>query len=43
MSRKREIISLILISWVNSCNGTLFADMTLTLHKTQVPCSGNMQ
>jgi len=40
---KREISSLILISWVNSCNGNLFADMTLTLHKSQLHCFGNMQ
>jgi len=43
ISRKREIISLILISWGNSCNDTLFVDTTLTLHKTRVPCPGNMQ
>jgi len=42
-SGKREISSLILISWVNSCNDSLFADMTLTLHKSQVHCFGNMQ
>jgi len=40
---KREISSLILISWVNSCNDSLFADMTLTLHKSQVHCFANMQ
>jgi len=39
---KGEISSLILISWVNSCNDRLFADMTLTLHKNQVNCFGNM-
>jgi len=33
---------LILISWVN-CHDSLFADMTLTLHKSQVRCFGNMQ
>jgi len=38
---KREISSLILTSWVN-CN-SLFNDMTLTLHKSQVRCFGNMQ
>jgi len=43
VSGKREISSLILISWVNSCNDSLFADMTLTLHKSQVHCVGNMQ
>jgi len=42
MSRKREISSLILISWVNSCNDSLFADMTLTLQKSQVHCSGSL-
>jgi len=40
---KREISSSILISWVNSCNDSLFPDMTLTLHKSQVHCFGNMQ
>jgi len=40
---KREISSLILISWVNSCNDSFFANMTLTLHKSQVHCFGNMQ
>jgi len=43
ISGKRENSSLILISWVNSCNDSLFADMTLTLHKSQVHCFGNMQ
>jgi len=38
-SGKREISCLILISWVNSCNDSLFADVTLTLHKSQVKCS----
>jgi len=32
-----------MIIWVNSCNGSLFADMTLTLHKSQVHCFDNMQ
>jgi len=32
--RKREITSLIVISSVNSCNESLFVDMTLTLHKS---------
>jgi len=31
------------ISWVTSCNDSLFADMTLTLHLSQVYCSSNMQ
>jgi len=35
--------SLILNDWVNSCNDSLFADMTLTLHKSQVRCFGNVQ
>jgi len=34
-SRKHKINSLIPISWVNFCNDSLFADMTLTLHKSQ--------
>jgi len=40
---KREISNLILISWVNSCNDSLFADMILTLRKSQVHCFDNMQ
>jgi len=43
ISGKREISSLILISWVNSCSDSLLADMVLTLHKSQVHCFGNMQ
>ena len=43
MSGKREIRNLILIIWVNSCNDSLFADITLTLHKRQVHCFGIMQ
>ena len=39
---KREISILILISWVNSCNNSLFADMTLTLQKSHVHCSGSL-
>jgi len=42
ISRKREISILILISWVNSCNNSLFADTTLTLQKSQVHCSGSL-
>jgi len=42
ISRKRKISILILISWVNSCNNTLFADMTLTLQKSHVHCSGSL-
>ena len=42
ISRKREISILILISWVNSCNNNVFADMTLTLQKSQVDCSGSL-
>ena len=34
--------SLILIIWVNSCNDSLFADMTLTLQKSQVHCFCDM-
>jgi len=37
-----KIRNLIVIIWVNSCNDTLCADMTLTLHKSQVHCFGNM-
>ena len=43
MSRKREISSLIPIKWFNSCNDSLFANMTLTLHKSQVYFSGVME
>jgi len=32
-----------LISWVNFCNDSLYADMKLTLPKSQVHCYGNMQ
>ena len=43
ISRKRKISSIIPISWVNSCNESLFADVTLTLHNSQftvlVSCS----
>jgi len=42
ISRKREISILILISWVNSCNNRLFADMTLALQKSQVHSSGSL-
>ena len=40
---KPEINSLIPIIWLNSCNYSLFASMTLTLHKIQVHCFGIMQ
>jgi len=40
--RKREISILILISWVNSCNNSLFADMTLTIQKSEVHFSGSL-
>jgi len=41
--RKRETSSFILIRLVNSCNDSLFANMTLTVLKSrQVHCSGNM-
>jgi len=43
ISGKREISSLILISWVNSCNESLFADMTLTMHKSRIHRFDNMQ
>jgi len=43
ISGKREISNFILlISWVNSCNDSLFVNMTLTLHKSQVHCFGNL-
>jgi len=43
ISGKREISNFILlISWVISCNDSLFVDMTLTLHKSQVHCFGNL-
>jgi len=29
------------IGWVNSCNDSLYADMTLTLHKSEVHCLQN--
>ena len=32
-----------LMSWLNSWNGSLFTDMKLTLAKSQVHCFGNMQ
>jgi len=37
-----EVSSLILINWFNSCSESLFAGMTLTLHKSQVHCSDGM-
>jgi len=43
ISRKRKSSSSILISWLTSCNDNLVVDMTLTSHKTQVHCSGNMR
>ena len=30
-------------NWFNSCNDSLFAGMTLALHKSQLHCSGVMQ
>jgi len=30
------------MSWVNSCTNSLFADMTFTLQKSQVHCSGRL-
>jgi len=41
-SRKSEIRSLIPMDWFNSCIDSLFAGMTLTLHKSQVHCLGVM-
>jgi len=43
MSRKPKANSLLSINWFNSCNNTSFTGMTLTLHKSQVHCSGVMQ
>ena len=40
---KHEVSSVIPINWFISFNGRLFADMTLTLHKSQVHCSGVTQ
>jgi len=36
MFRKSEVRSLIPNDWFNSCIGSLFAGMTVTLHKSQV-------
>jgi len=41
--RKSEVNILIPINWFNSCNNTLFTGMALTLHKSQLHCSGVMQ
>jgi len=35
ISEKHKISSLIPISWVNYCSDSLFANMTLTLQKSQ--------
>ena len=43
IARKSELSSSIPVKWCNSCNCSLFAGMTLTLHKRQVHCSGAMQ
>jgi len=47
MSTESEVSSLIPINWCNACKHSLFADMTLTLHKRQrftvlVSCSGEL-
>jgi len=42
-SRKPEARSLFPFYWLNSCNDSSFAGMMLTLHKSQVHCSGVMQ
>ena len=34
---------ILIIIWVRSSIGRLFTDMTLTLHKSQVHCFGNVQ
>jgi len=41
--RKYEVSSLISIIWFHSCNDSLFAGKTLTLHKSQVHGTGVMQ
>ena len=38
-----QVSNLILNNWLNSCNESLFAPMTRTLHKSQVHCTGVMQ
>ena len=43
ISRKPKVSSIILTNWFKSSNYSLFAGMTLTLHKSQVHCSGVMQ
>ena len=43
ISRRPEVRSLIPIKWLNSCIDSLFAYMTLTLHKNQAHYSGFMQ
>jgi len=40
--RKHEVSSLISIIWFHSCNDSLFAGKTLTLHKSQVHGTGVM-
>ena len=42
-SRKLDVSSSTPINWFISCNDSLFAGTTLTLHKSQVHCSGVMQ
>ena len=41
--KKPDISSSIPFNWLNYCNDSLFAGMTLTLHKIQVLCSGVIQ
>ena len=43
LSRKLDVSSSIPINWFISCNNGLFAGTTLTLHESQVHCSGVMQ
>jgi len=43
LSRKHEVSSSIPINWLNFWNATVFFGMTLTLHNSQVHCSGIMQ
>jgi len=42
-SRKHEVSSSVPINWLHFCNATVFSGMTLTLHNSQVHCSGVMQ
>jgi len=43
MYKQPEARSLIPINWFHSCDDSSFTAMTLTLHTSQVHCSGVMQ